>query len=311
MSKIDFGALAYYKDVAFHAIDLTEQEEIALFDEREKIKNDTTQAARLKEIDNRLVLSVIKLANELALRYASKIPGIDVKDAIQEANVALIDSIRLYNPNIRTKEGARIKFNTYVHYRTEYKIKEFIMNNSRLVRLPRGKLDDLFLLLGAVEDLGPEDTVEDLMEKMNKQGGNMSIEEVYKSLELLQGVHTSLDQTVRNDSVGRDQTLKDIIPVPEDVLNQEQELDHKMSMALLNQKIMETLKPYKDLTYDVLYYRFLDPKLSKIRTYEETAKVLHFNKVTEKVLSKEWIRQLEALGLSRVKARCPELEDLL
>lgn len=311
MSKIDFGALAYYKDVAFHAIDLTEQEEIALFDEREKIKNDTTQAARLKEIDNRLVLSVIKLANELALRYASKIPGIDVKDAIQEANVALIDSIRLYNPNIRTKEGARIKFNTYVHYRTEYKIKEFIMNNSRLVRLPRGKLDDLFLLLGAVEDLGPEDTVEDLMEKMNKQGGNMSIEEVYKSLELLQGVHTSLDQTVRNDSVGRDQTLKDIIPVPEDVLNQEQELDHKMSMALLNQKIMETLKPYKDLTYDVLYYRFLDPKLSKIRTYEETAKVLHSNKVTEKVLSKEWIRQLEALGLSRVKARCPELEDLL
>ena len=310
MAKSDIGAIAYYKDVAFHSVNLTEDQEIALFEEREKIKGDITKAARVKEIDNILVLSVIKMGTELALRFASKIPGIDVKDAIQEANEALIDSIRLYNPSAKSKDGTRIKFNTYAHYRTEYKIKEFIMNNSRLVRLPRGKLDDLFLLIGAVESLGPEDTVEDLMNKINEAGGNMTIEEVYKSLELLQGIHTSLDQTVRNDSVGKDQTLKDIIPVPEEVLNQEQELIAKDGTTYLRDKIMETLKPYKDKTYDVIYYRFLDPSLNKIRTYEETAKALYLNKLTDKVLSREWVRQLEALGLSRIKARCPELEDM-
>ena len=311
MAKADGGAVQYYKDVAFHAVDLTETEEISLFEERERIKDDLSMKGRLKEIDDRLVLSVIKLGSEIAMRFAANIPGIDVKDAVQEANEALIDSIRLYNPNIKSKEGVRVKFNTYAHHRTVFKIKEFIMNNSRLVRLPRGKLDDLFRLIDAVESLGPDGTIEDLMVKVNEQGAGMNMEEVYKSLELLQGIHTSLDQTVRNDSVGKDQTLKDIIPVPDEVPNQEEILMKKDGVKRLHKEIMETLKPYKDLTYDVIFYRFLDPTLNKIRTYEETAKAMHLNNITSKALSREWVRQLEEKALERIRERCPELAELL
>jgi len=313
--KIDTGAIAYYNDVAFNAIDsLTEKQEIELFNKRTlllKEKPDKKNRKNINEIDNILVLSTIKMAYEIALRYATNIPGIDIKDAIQEANEALIDAIRLYNPEKKGKDGLRIKFRTYAYIRAEYKVKDYIMNNSRLVRLPRSKLDDLFLLIEAIESLSPEDTIEELRIKLNEKGSNMKIEEVYKSLELLQGIHTSLDQTVRNESVGKDQTLKDIIPVPEDVLNQEQTLDVKMATELLNSKVKEILAPYKDMTYEVIYYRFLDPSLNKIRTYEETAKALYINKASIKILSKEWIRQLESIGVDRIHKRAPELKDIL
>jgi len=288
---------------------ITEEEEIALFNEREKIKNDRSNP-RLKEIDDVLILSVIKMANELAIKFASKIPGIDVKDAIQEANEAVLDALRLYNPNIKSEKGGRVKFTTYVYYKIEYKIKEFIMNNSRLVRLPRSKLDELFLMINALDQLDPEDTIEDLHTKINELGGGMSIEEVYKALELLQGIHTSLDQAVRNDTVGKDQTLKDIIPVPDDVPNPEQEMNRKLSLNYLNSKVEEILKPYNDMTYEVIYHRFLDPSLNKMRTYEETAKSMFLENVTSKVLSREWVRQLEGVAINRIREKAPELEDL-
>lgn len=307
--RADTGAVQYYKDVAFNSIDLTEQEEIALFAEREKIKGDSTDP-RLKEIDNILVLSAIKMANQIAFRYATKIPGIDVKDAIQEANEAIIDALNKYNPNTKSENGKRIKFATFAHYKAEFRVKEYIMNNSRLVRLPRSKLDELFLMINAIEALSPEDTIEELHVKVNELGGNMKIEEVYKALELLQGIHTSLDQAVRNDSVGRDQTLKDIIPVPEEVLNSEQEMDRKMALEHLNNKVRNILTPYDDMTYEVIFYRFLDPLLNKMRTYEETAKAMNKNGVTPKILSREWVRQLESMALTRIREEAPELKDL-
>jgi len=307
--RADTGAVQYYKDVAFNSIDLTEQEEIALFAEREKIKGDSTDP-RLKEIDNILVLSAIKMANQIAFRYATKIPGIDVKDAIQEANEAIIDALNKYNPNTKSENGKRIKFATFAHYKAEFRVKEYIMNNSRLVRLPRSKLDELFLMINAIEALSPEDTIEELHVKVNELGGNMKIEEVYKALELLQGIHTSLDQAVRNDSVGRDQTLKDIIPVPEEVLNSEQEMDRKMALEHLNNKVRNILTPYDDMTYEVIFYRFLDPLLNKMRTYEETAKAMNKNGVTIKILSREWVRQLESMALTRIREEAPELKDL-
>lgn len=307
--RADTGAVQYYKDVAFNSIDLTEQEEIALFAEREKIKGDSTDP-RLKEIDNILVLSAIKMANQIAFRYATKIPGIDVKDAIQEANEAIIDALNKYNPNTKSENGKRIKFATFAHYKAEFRVKEYIMNNSRLVRLPRSKLDELFLMINAIEALSPEDTIEELHVKVNELGGSMKIEEVYKALELLQGIHTSLDQAVRNDSVGRDQTLKDIIPVPEEVLNSEQEMDRKMALEHLNNIVRIILTPYDDMTYEVIFYRFLDPSLNKMRTYEETAKAMNKNGVTPKILSREWVRQLESMALTRIREEAPELEDL-
>ena len=307
--RADTGAVQYYKDVAFNSIDLTEQEEIALFAEREKIKGDSTDP-RLKEIDNILVLSAIKMANQIAFRYATKIPGIDVKDAIQEANEAIIDALNKYNPNTKSENGKRIKFATFAHYKAEFRVKEYIMNNSRLVRLPRSKLDELFLMINAIEALSPEDTIEELHVKVNELGGNMKIEEVYKALELLQGIHTSLDQAVRNDSVGRDQTLKDIIPVPEEVLNSEQEMDRKMALEHLNNIVRIILTPYDDMTYEVIFYRFLDPSLNKMRTYEETAKAMNKNGVTPKILSREWVRQLESMALTRIREEAPELKDL-
>jgi len=307
--RADTGAVQYYKDVAFNSIDLTEQEEIALFAEREKIKGDSTDP-RLKEIDNILVLSAIKMANQIAFRYATKIPGIDVKDAIQEANEAIIDALNKYNPNTKSENGKRIKFATFAHYKAEFRVKEYIMNNSRLVRLPRSKLDELFLMINAIEALSPEDTIEELHVKVNELGGSMKIEEVYKALELLQGIHTSLDQAVRNDSVGRDQTLKDIIPVPEEVLNSEQEMDRKMALEHLNNKVRNILTPYDDMTYEVIFYRFLDPLLNKMRTYEETAKAMNKNGVTIKILSREWVRQLESMALTRIREEAPELKDL-
>jgi len=307
-TKADMGAVQYYRDVKHSSVDLTEEQEIALFNERELVK--TTDAARLKEIDNTLVLSVIKMANEIALRYASKIPGIDIKDAIQEANEAIIDSLRLYNPQAKSTTGKRIKFGTFAHYKAEFRVKEYIMNNSRLVRLPRSKLDELFLMINALEELSPGDTIEELHVKVNELGGSMQIEDVYKALELLQGIHTSLDQAVRNDSVGRDQTLKDIIPVPEEILNPEQEMDRKMALEHLNVTVKGILEPFDDMTYEVIFYRFLDPKLNKMRTYEETAKAMHNNGVTPKVLSREWVRQLETAAINRIREDAPELEDL-
>jgi len=327
--KPDTGAIQYYKDVAFHAVDLSEEEEIALFNERFLMqgnveileKDGCLEAAkstrnRIREINDRLVLSVLKMANELALRYAGSIPGIDPKDAIQEANITALDALRLYNPQHR-EQGKRVRFSTYAHKRIVSEIKELVIGNSRVVRLPENKVHDLVTLMDAAANLGPEYTIEDLTDEMNKlvrkkwHKNKMTIEEVYKVLELVNGgVHSSLDQAVRNDD-GKDQTLKDMVPLPDHVLNQEQEFTKKTGLLYLNDKAKEILVPYNDMTYEVIYHRFLDPENLKVKTYEETAKAMHVAGVSSKVLSREWIRQLEGVALDRLKRQAPELKGIL
>ena len=83
-----------------------------------------------------------------------------------------------------------------------------------------------------------------------------------------------------------------------------------MALEHLNITVKGILEPFDDMTYEVIFYRFLDPKLNKMRTYEETAKAMHNNGVTPKVLSREWVRQLETAAINRIREDAPELEDL-
>jgi hypothetical protein len=109
-----------------------------------KVQGKTTKTdtllERLGEIEDVLMRSMLMAAHEIAIQSSSNILSIDPMDAAQEVCLYFLDAIRKYDPDYRTAQGERVKLMTYAYNRASKLIQEWILNNSRLVRVPRSKM---------------------------------------------------------------------------------------------------------------------------------------------------------------------------
>ena len=262
---------------------------------------------RMYEIEDLLVRSVLKAGKEITSKYSSY--GME-DDVIQEANEGFLEAVKLYNLNFRTKEGKRVKFVTYAYGRAENKVKEYIMNNSRLVRLPMNQIELILLAIRSMSNLDLERfNTEELRNEMNKTAKTpLSLDEVYGILELLQSTHHSLDHLINPwANSTRNQTLKEILPSEE--LNPEEELNVSTGNEHIRNVAKNVLKPYGDLSYEVVYCKYLSGK--EIKSYQQLSEMLKASGYTNKVLSREGVRQIEIRALRRLAKRAPELKEFL
>ncbi len=114
--------------------------------------------AELSRIEDILLRSMLMAAIEIAKRCSSTILSIDEKDAAQEAKIYLLESIRRYNPEYRTPKGKRVKLLTFAYSRAERLVMEWVLTNSRLVRVPRSKMKRILIVVKAYENLDSSET---------------------------------------------------------------------------------------------------------------------------------------------------------
>lgn len=89
----------------------------------------TITKEKLLELENRLVGSCLKMAVKLALNNRGKHSH---EDAIQIANLALVEAAKKFDPSIK------VKFNTYAYYKIVFKMKQSQMENPfGIVHIPK------------------------------------------------------------------------------------------------------------------------------------------------------------------------------
>ncbi len=111
---------------------------------RERIKE---LREKMGEIETAIAAMFQPLTLYVAKKYSSNAYGFDKDDLIQEANKGLLKAIEKYNPDFLTAQGKRVKFFTYAYISASDKVKEYIMNQSRMVRIPKAKLERIFILI--------------------------------------------------------------------------------------------------------------------------------------------------------------------
>jgi len=242
---------------------------------------------------------------KVAKIYASNVFGIDLKDAIQEANKGVLESIEKYNLDYRTEQGNRVRFLTYAYKNAIKKVKEFIMNQSRLVRLPRTKLERIFLIIEASNKTHHSDNISQITKKANQILSKrrnrklfdyeiISEEDVSNAIILLSGNSISLDHvnSYTLEESSRPKTIGDLIPSgepsSEDILSEKE----------YKQEFINTLKiNLTDIEYNVIYYKFLHFGYEK--SLEEMQDILE--SLINKKLSRERINQIKTAAFKKLK----------
>lgn len=259
---------------------------------------------RIKEIESKLVCSALMLAVSIAQKYTSNISSMDIKDAIQEATIGVFESVNLYDPSYRTKSGKKIKFSTYANIKAEKRVKTEIMRTSRLIRLPKSRLEVLFIVLKActgVEELNIEEITRksnDILEKRKKRKLNssevISEERVAEAITLLNNNCIMLDSPIEgwSEVAGEIKTFSDVIPDPQTSI--EYEIIKKESKEELVAIIRKYLSPPLS---NIIIGRYVnDPP----KSHEEISDNLYSFGVTKKPLSKESVRQKENFALQKL-----------
>ena len=110
----------------------------------------TEYLSKVKKLEDELIRSALIIARSIARRYADKIFNMDINECTQIANMAVVESIFIFDPLKHVDQDKVYRFSTYVYSTIEAEIKTWILTNSRLVRLPKHKLDNISLILDAM-----------------------------------------------------------------------------------------------------------------------------------------------------------------
>lgn len=251
-------------------------------------KNIEREKEKVKGIEEKIVQSCRGAAKEIANKY-SNIFGIDIEDVEQEANIAILESIKKYNPRFKTQDGKKVKFLTYAYYTAERRVKDFIMNSSRLIRLPRHQLDRVFLILEAGRLIDSEhQSTENIASvsnlilssrkgKLLSNNEKLTEEDISFTLRLLENV-VHIDQ-----SIGNNQTIKDIIPDTEI-----DDPEKKDSLRRMKEILITELSP-KELR--VIELRYLSDKIVPYSKIEK--KIKGVNRSEIKSIEKEALEKLK------------------
>ncbi len=256
---------------------------------------------RLMEIEDVLLRSMLMAGHEIALRGVSNIQSIDEKDATQETMIFLLESIRRYDPDFRTPQGQRVKLCTYAYGRAQRLLKEWVLTTSRLVRVPRSKMERILLIVRVYNNmLEHEINLEHITEEANKllKGGAkpFTIEESDDLIKILTSSYVHLDQPFNRHNKNNPTTLGEMLSkyeaTAEDAAgdNRNKEMLFKVMEEVLTKVERQILK----LRY------FHDPYNKVPRPHVEVAELL-VSVYQGKEYSRESIRQIEAKALGKLR----------
>jgi RNA polymerase sigma factor (sigma-70 family) len=296
-----------------------------------KVQGETTETAvlleRISEIEDTLMRSMLMAAHEIALRSSSNILSIDSMDAAQEVCLYFLDAIRKYDPDYRTAQGERVKLLTYAYNRASKLIQEWILNNSRLVRVPRSKMERILIVIKAYDLLVPCGVdLEALTNESNNilterkgtltEANTFSIKEVDGLIKILMSNYVHLDQPYggtryhhRSNTVTIGEMLSDNEPSASDNL---EEQDAKVQLIAM---IQDRLTP---LEYQIIMLRYFhDPSGTMPRALADVNELLmsvygSMNSIRSirsanharswrRKYSRESIRKIEKVALDKLK----------
>lgn len=272
----------------------------------------STLWSTMSEISEIFVHSALMAAQEIAHKY--NVFGVNLDDLVQEANIGLYTSVDMYDPNYRTPDGKKTKWLTYAYGKAEAKVKEWIMVQSREIRLPHSKLELIFTLIEASKNINTEEeqSEEILTREVNrllraKGKPAMSIENVHDTLILFHGNTIHMDKVAAgfSDDAQRPRTLGELLEDPN--RNAEERYLYKEDAERLDKILRENLD---EREYHVITIRYLER--DKPVPCREVADIMHAKGITKmnKPLTRQRIEQLESTARNKLK-EIPALRKML
>ncbi len=284
---------------------------------------------RIGEIEDRLMRSMLMAAHEIALRSSSNILSIDAMDAAQEVCLYFLDAIRKYNPDYRTAQGERVKLLTYAYNRASKLIQEWILNNSRLVRVPRSKMERILIVIKAYDTLVPcgvdlESLTHEANSILTERKGELtevntfSIKEVDGLIKILMSNYVHLDQPYngnryqsRANSVTIGEMLSDNEPSASDNL---EEQDDKAQLIKVLQDGLTSLE------YQIITLRYFhDPNDTMPRALADVSALLvsvygsmnHIRSFSSANHARHWRRKYSRESIRKIeKSALDKLKDV-
>lgn len=256
-------------------------------------------------IEEEVLKKHMPLALHAAKRYASNIFNIEVADATQEASKGIVEAIEKFKSGYVGKTGQQAKFSTFAYAYAIKRVKDWIMTQSRLVKIPKNKLKTIFLVLEAASK--KHNDISSLTRQANKlltarKGDLLTEDEVTEALTLLNNNSLSLDSknTFTFEENSRPKTIGDFLA--------SNEPDPEVSMFKSQNRdvLLEKLKGIlTDLEFFIIFSKYLGEDELSLREVQENIK-----ENLGKNLSRERINQIKFLALEKLSQH-PEVKELL
>ena len=282
-----------------------------VYQDMAKHLNPSAELRKLEEeihdIEDVLFRSMLMAGTEIAKNNASRLLGIDEADATQQVSIYLLDSIRRYDPDYRTDQGKRVKLCTYAYSRTQKLIQEWVLTNSRLVRIPRSKMERILIVVRAYESMDSHSiNLSELVSGANKivkeRKGKLTltsafdIDEVDALIKILLSSYIHLDQPYKKSNRANQPTIGDML-VNEDecVIDTIEEHDRREQLY----EVMHDHLTNREFQVIMLRY-FHDPTHKVPRALTEVGALL-VSVYGGTDYSRESIRLLEKSALAKLK----------
>lgn len=257
---------------------------------------------KLREVEETVVKEYYSLAIYLAKKNSSKTFGIEINDIIQEATQAILRALEKYDVDFRNKKGEPVQFISYAYTMINERIKTYIMNQSRTIRLPESKLKRLFTVIEASNEISSRNSTalatkanQILKNRLERKLSKNEIftEEEIEDLILSMSNPISLDRL--KDSPGnRSLSLKEVI-IDKETLSPLDSLEKKNARAEILQSLKDLLTGQE---YEVIYYKFFSEEDEV--TLEDVQEKLRNQGID---YSKEWINRFKKSALEKIKRR--------
>jgi len=273
--------------------------------------------AEIQRIEDILLRSMLMAAQDIASKGASKILSIDEDDAAQEVNLYFLESIRRYNPHFRTPQGKRVKLCTYAYGRAERLLQEWILTTSRLVRVPRSKMERILIIVKAYDSMDQNrinlvaltDRANTILETRKGEltkSNEFDVPEVDDLIKILLSNYIHLDQPFNKNQFNRGnpltigEMLSDGAPSVEEYI---QDQDSK-------EQLMEVMSDHlTDLEFKIIQLRYFHDPLDKVPKALTEVSGLLVSVYDGVDYSRESIRQIEKSALSKLR-NIKEVQEL-
>ncbi len=273
--------------------------------------------SRIYEIEDILLRSMLMAAQDIASKSVSSILSIDEADAAQEVNLYFLESIRRYNPHFRTAQGKRVKLCTYAYGRAERLLQEWILTTSRLVRVPRSKMERILIVVKAYDSMDQNrinlvtltDRANNILTERKGEltkSNEFDIPEVDDLIKILLSNYIHLDQPFNKHQFNRGnpltigEMLSDNSPSAEDSI---QDQDSK-------EQLMEVMSDHlTDLEFKIIQLRYFHDPLDKVPKALTEVSGLLVSVYDGVDYSRESIRQIEKSALSKLR-NIKEVQEL-